>query len=235
MTKIKYLLIFLGVIGLFGLMGVGFWMLAGRSQPKARVSVEQTGSDDGSQILGDSTDPNSIPLTPSQPRPASSSAGLSVVPSSKADNLGQINSNSEANAKPPTSKASSAQPIDPSTFGQYEKYKEEKNALFGEIQVGTGAELGANMKAAVYYKGWLTNGQLFDASRPDDKGTLQPFIFTMGASQVIPGWEQALAGMKVGGTRLLIVPPAVGYGAAGQGSIPGNSVLIFMVQLAEVQ
>lgn len=236
MTKIKYLLIVLGVVGLFGLMGFGFWMLAGRSQPKTRVSVEQPISEGGSQTLGDSTDPSSIPLTPVKPRPASSASGLSVAQSSKADDLGQINPNSDSSSsKPAGTKASSPQQIDPSTFGQYEKYKEEKNALFGDIQVGTGAELGANMKAAVYYKGWLTNGQLFDASRPDDKGALQPFIFTMGAHQVIPGWEQALAGMKVGGTRLLIVPPAVGYGAAGQGSIPGNSVLIFMVQLAEVQ
>ncbi|MES2971084.1 MAG: FKBP-type peptidyl-prolyl cis-trans isomerase [Patescibacteria group bacterium] len=107
--------------------------------------------------------------------------------------------------------------------------------MFGEVQVGTGDELTAGKKAAVYYKGWLTDGQLFDTTRPDKDGKLQPFVFEMGANQVIPGWEQGLAGMKVGGTRLVIVPPAVGYGPSGQGPIPGNAVLIFQVQLAAVE
>ncbi len=103
------------------------------------------------------------------------------------------------------------------------------------MQVGTGTEFGTNMKGAVLYKGWLTNGQMFDMSRTDDKGQLQPFIFTMGENTVIPGWEQGLAGMKVGGTRLLIVPPAAGYGPSGKDPIPGNSVLVFVVQLLEVR
>ncbi len=125
--------------------------------------------------------------------------------------------------------------VDPSTFAKYDQYKSNSAALFADIQKGTGAELTVNKKAAVVYKGWLTNGQLFDQSRPDSSGQLQPFVFTLGAHQVILGWEQGIGGMKVGGTRLLIIPPSVGYGASGQGSIPPNSVLVFQVQLLAVQ
>jgi len=125
--------------------------------------------------------------------------------------------------------------IDPSSFTQYEKYKNDKQALYADIQKGTGAELTVNKKAAVLYKGWLTNGKVFEQSRADSSGKLQPIIFTLGAHQVISGWEQAMVGMKAGGTRLLIVPPAAGYGSVLNGSIPANSVLVFEVQLLAVQ
>ena len=104
-----------------------------------------------------------------------------------------------------------------------------------DLQTGDGAALSNGQKAAVYYKGWLTNGQLFDQSQKGSDGNLQPFVFTLGQHQVIAGWEDALEGMKVGGVRLLIIPPSVGYGATGQGSIPPNAVLIFQVQLGAVQ
>ncbi|MBX4201749.1 FKBP-type peptidyl-prolyl cis-trans isomerase [Candidatus Saccharibacteria bacterium] len=107
--------------------------------------------------------------------------------------------------------------------------------MYADVQVGTGETIQPGQTAAVYYKGWLTNGQLFDQTRTDASGKLNPYVFGFGAHQVIAGWEQAMAGMKVGGTRLLIVPPAVGYGANGQGPIPGNSVLVFEVQLLAVQ
>lgn len=125
--------------------------------------------------------------------------------------------------------------LDPSTFSKYEQYKSNTSALYADIQTGTGTELTENKAAAVIYTGWLTNGTVFDQSRPDSSGKLQPFVFTLGAHQVIAGWEQAMAGMKVGGIRLLIIPPAVGYGATATGSIPANSVLVFKVQLAAVQ
>lgn len=238
MSKIKYIGIGSGVLGLFLLIGWGLWSWSGHSQPKRKISVAvaDTSSSSTGQTLGDSYDRNSIPLNQVQPKSNTASGGLSVAQNSSADNLGQINPTSDGSSQNSQSaKKSQPSPIDPTTFGQYDKYKDSAGALFGEIQVGTGAELGENMKAAVYYKGWLTNGQVFDMSRPNDKGELQPFVFTMGAHQVIPGWEQALAGMKVGGTRLVIVPPAVGYGASGQGPIPGNAVLVFQVQLAAVQ
>ena len=125
--------------------------------------------------------------------------------------------------------------LDPSTFGQYDTYKDKSSAYFIDLQAGDGTALSSGHKAAVYYKGWLTNGQLFDQSQKGSDGNLQPFVFTQGQHQVIAGWEEALDGMKVGGVLLLIVPPSVGYGAQGQGSIPGNAVLIFQVQLGAVQ
>lgn len=177
------------------------------------------------QTLGESSKSN----TPTAPTDASSS-GLTFQNSDSGSTA-----QTPPGAATPTAPATSLPAIDPATFGQYDKYKNDDQALFAEIQAGTGAELTADKRAAVLYKGWLTNGQLFDASRPDSSGKLQAFDFTLGAHQVISGWEQGLAGMKVGGTRLLIVPPSVGYGASGQGPIPGNSVLVFQVQLLAVQ
>lgn len=233
MFKNKYLIIG-GIVGLMGLAGIGWWVWSSQNkslstQNPSGVRGAQTG-----QFLSQTSDPNSISLNRTQPT-SKTSSGLSVAPHSAANNLGQINPNSDGSSNPTNNKSSAPSPFDPATFAQYEKHKDENAALFGEVQIGTGDELTAGKKAAVYYKGWLTNGQLFDGSRPGKDGKLEPFVFEMGAQQVIPGWEQGLLGMKVGGTRLVIVPPAVGYGATGQGSIPPNAVLIFQVQLLAVQ
>lgn len=120
---------------------------------------------------------------------------------------------------------------DPSKFSMYDKYKSQESALFADLTKGSGKEAGANSKVSVNYRGWLTNGQLFDQNTDSAK----PFTFTIGAHNVIPGWEQTIYGMKVGGERLLIIPPAAGYGAAGQGPIPGNAVLVFYVKLLAVE
>jgi FKBP-type peptidyl-prolyl cis-trans isomerase len=100
-----------------------------------------------------------------------------------------------------------------------------------DIKVGTGAEAVAGKKITVHYTGTLTDGTKFDSSV--DRG--QPFSFNLGAGEVIKGWDQGFAGMKVGGERKLTIPPELGYGASAQGSIPANSVLIFDVQLLDVQ
>jgi FKBP-type peptidyl-prolyl cis-trans isomerase FkpA len=163
-----------------------------------------------------------------QPPTGSSSTGLTAEDGTAQD----LSQSTQAN---PNGQSNASTLLDPSTFSKYDQYKNETTALYADIRVGTGDELTVNKKAAVVYKGWLTNGQLFDASRPDSSGQLQPFVFTLGAHQVITGWEQSLAGMKVGGVRMLIIPPSVGYGASGQGSIPPNSVLVFQVQLLAVQ
>jgi FKBP-type peptidyl-prolyl cis-trans isomerase FkpA len=141
------------------------------------------------------------------------------------------------NQNQPTPSASAASKLPgPESFGQYEQYKDGKSALFADLIVGTGTEVIASSKVAVYYKGWLTNGQLFDESRTDPATKkLQPFVFTMGERSVIAGWEQSIFGMKVGGSRRLVIPPSVGYGPTGQGSIPGNSVLVFDVQLLALE
>ncbi|MBL8956916.1 MAG: FKBP-type peptidyl-prolyl cis-trans isomerase [Myxococcaceae bacterium] len=100
-----------------------------------------------------------------------------------------------------------------------------------DIKVGTGAEAKAGQKVAVHYVGTLTNGSKFDSSR--DRG--EPFEFKLGAGQVIKGWDQGVAGMKIGGVRKLTVPPELGYGAGGfPPVIPPNSTLVFEVELLKV-
>lgn len=125
--------------------------------------------------------------------------------------------------------------LTPDQFGEYDSYVTSDKYLRLDSKVGTGAEAVEGKKVAVYYKGWLTNGQVFDESRADESGTVQPFIFTPGKGEVIVGWDQGILGMKVGGTRRLVLPPQAAYGEQGQGSIPPNSVLIFDIQLLEVE
>jgi FKBP-type peptidyl-prolyl cis-trans isomerase len=102
---------------------------------------------------------------------------------------------------------------------------------YWDIVVGTGATAASGNSVKVHYSGFLTSGQKFDSSR--DRG--EPFSFPLGAGQVIKGWDEGVAGMKVGGQRQLRIPPQLGYGAAGAGgAIPPNATLIFDVELLEV-
>lgn len=100
---------------------------------------------------------------------------------------------------------------------------------------GTGAAAQAGQRVSVHYTGWLFNdgkqGSKFDSSK--DRG--QPFQFGLGAGQVIRGWDEGVQGMKVGGTRRLVIPAALGYGASGAGGvIPPNATLLFEVELLAV-
>ena len=97
--------------------------------------------------------------------------------------------------------------------------------------VGTGAEAVAGKKITVNYLGTLTNGTKFDSSYDRN----QPFIFNLGAGEVIQGWDKGFTGMKVGGKRKLTIPPSLGYGSQDMGSIPPNSTLIFEVELLKVE
>ena len=100
-----------------------------------------------------------------------------------------------------------------------------------DIEVGGGAEAVSGNRVEVHYTGCLTDGTKFDSSR--DRG--QPFGFQLGAGQVIKGWDQGVAGMKVGGKRKLVIPPALAYGSAGAGGvIPPNAQLNFDVKLLSV-
>jgi FKBP-type peptidyl-prolyl cis-trans isomerase len=107
---------------------------------------------------------------------------------------------------------------------------------YTDTKIGDGATARAGNKVSVNYTGWLYNngakGAKFDSSL--DRG--QPFQFTLGAHQVISGWDEGVAGMKVGGKRTLIIPPELGYGARGAGgAIPPNATLMFDVDLLQVQ
>ena len=97
--------------------------------------------------------------------------------------------------------------------------------------VGKGAEAVNGKSVTVHYTGKLTDGTKFDSS-VDRK---EPFSFTLGAGQVIKGWEQGIVGMKVGGKRKLTIPPALAYGSNAVGAIPANSTLVFDVELLEVK
>jgi len=81
------------------------------------------------------------------------------------------------------------------------------------------------------YTGWLTDGTKFDSSI--DRG--KPSDFTIGVGKVIKGWDEGVVGMRVNGTRLLVIPPSLGYGSTGNASIPANSTLIFEVQLVAIK
>ncbi len=107
---------------------------------------------------------------------------------------------------------------------------------YTDTKAGDGTTAKAGSKVSVHYTGWLSDngakGKKFDSSV--DRG--QPFQFTLGAKQVIAGWDEGVAGMKVGGTRTLTIPPELGYGARGApGAIPPNATLIFDVELLQVQ
>lgn len=101
-----------------------------------------------------------------------------------------------------------------------------------DIKVGTGTEAVDGKKVTVNYSGTLMDGTKFDSSY--DRGT--PFTFNLGAGEVIKGWDKGVAGMKVGGKRKLTIPPDLGYGSQGAGSvIPPNATLIFEVELLKVE
>jgi len=99
------------------------------------------------------------------------------------------------------------------------------------LKVGDGALATSKSTVRVHYTGWLSSGQKFDSSR--DRG--QPFDVTLGQGQVIPGWDEGIPGMKVGGRRKLIIPPALGYGDQGSPPvIPAKATLVFTVELLAV-
>ncbi len=101
-----------------------------------------------------------------------------------------------------------------------------------DITEGTGAVAVAGSTAVVDYTGWLANGNLFDSSKNAGK----PFSFVVGKGRVIAGWDEGVAGMRVGGKRLLVIPPQLGYGPSGMGGlIPGNATLVFEVELRDVR
>jgi FKBP-type peptidyl-prolyl cis-trans isomerase len=98
-----------------------------------------------------------------------------------------------------------------------------------EVEVGEGAEARSGQTVTVYYTGWFLDGDRFDSSV--DRG--QTFSFTLGRGEVIAGWDEGVAGMRVGGWRRLVIPPELAYGEAGRPGIPPNSTLVFDVELVD--
>ena len=108
-----------------------------------------------------------------------------------------------------------------------------------DVTPGTGDEARKGQMVRVHYTGWLYDeskgdkrGRKFDSSKDRN----EPFEFRLGAEEVIKGWDEGIAGMKTGGTRVLTIPPAMGYGASGAGNdIPPNATLVFEVELLDAR
>jgi FKBP-type peptidyl-prolyl cis-trans isomerase len=110
--------------------------------------------------------------------------------------------------------------------------KTQSGLQYQDVTVGNGAQAGQGQTAVVHYTGWLTDGTKFDSSR--DRGT--PFSFPIGAGQVIAGWDEGVAGMKVGGRRKLVIPANLGYGEMGAPPvIPPGATLVFDVELLDLK
>lgn len=100
-----------------------------------------------------------------------------------------------------------------------------------DLVLGEGAAAASGQSVTVHYTGWLTSGSKFDSSKDRN----DPFVFHLGAGQVIRGWDEGVQGMLVGGKRKLTIPPELGYGARGAGGvIPPNATLVFEVELLEI-
>ncbi|HEY0064757.1 MAG TPA: FKBP-type peptidyl-prolyl cis-trans isomerase, partial [Telluria sp.] len=105
-----------------------------------------------------------------------------------------------------------------------------------DISIGTGAEAVTGKTVKVHYTGWLYNTTFanFKGTQFDSSIGKAPYTFTMGANQVISGFEQGVIGMRVGGKRTVVIPSALGYGASGNAAVPRNSGLVFDLELVEV-
>ena len=106
---------------------------------------------------------------------------------------------------------------------------------YEDTVTGNGTEAVSGNQVSVHYTGWLFNGGMAGAKFDSSKDRGDPFRFSLGGGQVIRGWDEGVAGMKVGGTRRLVIPPELGYGTRGAGGvIPPNATLLFEVELLEV-
>ncbi|HAV93682.1 MAG: peptidylprolyl isomerase [Legionellales bacterium] len=123
-----------------------------------------------------------------------------------------------------------SEPLAATVFDQVE-FKSTKSGLqLYDVASGHGVTAQPGDVVSVHYVGKLADGSEFDSSRKRH----QPFVFILGQGQVIPGWDEGVAGMKVGGVRQLIIPPELAYGSRDLGEIPSNSTLYFEVELTAI-
>jgi peptidylprolyl isomerase len=107
----------------------------------------------------------------------------------------------------------------------------ESGLYYKDLVVGDGAEVLDGTPTSVRYAGWLPNGRQVDATGPNGP----VFTFRPGRGEVIAGWDEGVVGMRTGGRRQLVIPPALGYGAGGSGPVPPNAVLVFVVDVVETR
>ncbi|MDH5429527.1 MAG: FKBP-type peptidyl-prolyl cis-trans isomerase [Nitrospirota bacterium] len=120
----------------------------------------------------------------------------------------------------------------PSFAAEDAMVKTSSGLQYADLAVGTGREAHAGETATVHYTGTLVDGTKFDSSKDRN----QPFSFRLGAGHVIKGWDEGVEGMKIGGTRKLVIPSDLGYGIRGAGAaIPPNATLIFIVELLDLR
>lgn len=110
--------------------------------------------------------------------------------------------------------------------------KTPSGLYYKDLVTGTGATAAAGYTVRVQYAGYLVNGSQFDTT---EGKTPAYFEFLLNAGKVIKGWDEGVQGMKVGGRRQLVIPPALGYGSSGSGSVPANAILVFEVILLQVR
>ena len=128
--------------------------------------------------------------------------------------------------------AATAPAAEPTASAVGSKTADVTKLVIIDKKVGTGPEAKSGQSVTVNYTGWLTDGTKFDSSLDSGK----PFPFNLGAGEVIKGWDEGVKGMKVGGVRMLTIPPALGYGDQGAGGvIPPGATLVFQVELLSVK
>ena len=151
--------------------------------------------------------------------------------------LGASCTDAPAPPVPPASSASSAPDLSAITYAPAlgvdpaAMSRTTRGVLYRDLTPGTGEPVGAGKLVAIHYAGTLTDGTQFDANGPSDP----PYEFRLGAGEVVPGFDEAVTGMKVGGKRQVVIPPALGYGAQANGPIPANSVLVFTIDLVSAR
>lgn len=109
--------------------------------------------------------------------------------------------------------------------------KTPSGAWYKDLATGDGLAVGAGRRVAIHYDGRLPNGARFDVNGPTD----QPFSFRVGMGDVVRGFDEGVVGMKVGGRRLVVIPPELGYGPQGNGPVPPNATLVFTIELVSAQ